>query len=138
MCGFVLANGKDMQRIISTHVEASKIGRQIAEQVMDSQRQGGDSSSGSSPDPDPESSLTVPSGEVSIVYQYSIFITYNDHLLTYCLGVQNFIFLIYNSKTPTDRYKSHKMQVGGYQKGCLLEATTTSILKTICYLALLV
>lgn len=75
MCGFVLANGKDMQRIISTHVEASKIGRQIAEQVMDSQRQGGDSSSGSSPDPDPESSLTVPSGEVSIVYPYSIFIT---------------------------------------------------------------
>lgn len=74
--GFVLlANGKDMQRIITTHVEASKIGRQIAEQVMDSQRQGGDSSAGSSPDPDPESSLTVPSGEVSVVYMYSIFIT---------------------------------------------------------------
>lgn len=55
-----------MQKLISTHVEASKIGRQIAEQAMDSQRQGGDSSSGSSPDLDPESSLTVPSGEVSI------------------------------------------------------------------------
>lgn len=59
-----------MQRIISTHVEASKIGRQIAEQVMDSQRQGGESSTGSSPDPDPESSLTVPSGEVSNIRQF--------------------------------------------------------------------
>lgn len=56
-----------MQHIISTHVEASKIGRQIVEQVMDSQRRGGESSSSSSPDPDPESSLSLPltSGEVS-------------------------------------------------------------------------
>lgn len=62
-----LANGKDIQLIINTHVEASKIGRQIAEQVIDSHRRRGDSSSGSSPDPDPESSLSqsLPSTEVS-------------------------------------------------------------------------
>ncbi|XP_044733956.1 protein cycle isoform X1 [Chrysoperla carnea] len=49
---FSQSNGRDMQRLINTHVEASKIGRQIAEQVIDSQRRAGDSSSGSSPDPD--------------------------------------------------------------------------------------
>ena len=32
--------------MINTHVEASKIGRQIAEQVLDFQRRNGDSSSG--------------------------------------------------------------------------------------------
>ncbi|KAJ8936019.1 hypothetical protein NQ314_012523 [Rhamnusium bicolor] len=65
---FAQTNGKEMQRIINTHVEASKIGRQIVEQVMDSQRRGGDSPSGSSPDPDPESSLSLPmpSGEAHI------------------------------------------------------------------------
>lgn len=36
--------------MINTHVEASKIGRQIAEQVIDSQRRGYESSSGNSPD----------------------------------------------------------------------------------------
>lgn len=36
---------KDMTRLISSHVEASKIGRQIAEEVMDLQRKSGDSSS---------------------------------------------------------------------------------------------
>jgi hypothetical protein len=46
-----------MQRLISTHVEASKIGRQIAEEVLDSQRHGGDSSSDGSPSPDAERSL---------------------------------------------------------------------------------
>lgn len=59
----ILAN-KDMQRLIKTHIEASKIGRQIAEQVVDSQRRGGESSSSNSPDPDPESSLPMPSAEV--------------------------------------------------------------------------
>lgn len=61
------ANGKDIQLIINTHVEASKIGRQIAEQIIDSHRRAGESSSGSSPDPDPESSLSMsnPSTEVS-------------------------------------------------------------------------
>jgi hypothetical protein len=57
-----------MQRLISTHVEASKIGRQIAEEVLDSQRRGGDSSSESSPSPDTEkalpSQITQPSAEV--------------------------------------------------------------------------
>ncbi|XP_069684169.1 protein cycle isoform X2 [Periplaneta americana] len=60
--------GRDMQRLISTHVEASKIGRQIAEEVMDSQRRGGDSSSESSPSPDAERALppqiSQPSTEV--------------------------------------------------------------------------
>ncbi|XP_058465192.1 basic helix-loop-helix ARNT-like protein 1 isoform X2 [Malaya genurostris] len=45
------SNGREIQRIIHSHVEASKIGRQIAEQVMDRQRRTGDSSTESSPDP---------------------------------------------------------------------------------------
>ncbi|XP_021933115.1 protein cycle isoform X2 [Zootermopsis nevadensis] len=52
------AGGRDMQRLISTHVEASKIGRQIAEEVLDSQRRGGDSSSDNSPSPDAEKAVT--------------------------------------------------------------------------------
>lgn len=44
-------NSREIQRMISSHVEASKIGRQIAEQVLDHQRRTGDSSSESSPDP---------------------------------------------------------------------------------------
>lgn len=63
---FVQNNGKEMQQMINSHVEASKIGRQIAEQVMDSQRRGGESSSGSSPDPDPESSMPISSAETHI------------------------------------------------------------------------
>lgn len=55
-----------MRRMINSHVEASKIGRQIADQVMDSQKRGGESSSGSSPDPDPESSAPMSSVEVII------------------------------------------------------------------------
>lgn len=35
-----------MQRMINTHIEASKIGRQIADQVLDYQRRMGDVSSG--------------------------------------------------------------------------------------------
>lgn len=53
-----------MQRMINTHIEASKIGRQIAEEVMDLQKQGGESSPDSSPNPDPESSLPVPTADV--------------------------------------------------------------------------
>lgn len=66
-----------MQRMINTHIEASKIGRQIAEQVLDYQRRLGDVSSGnkriafiefvitfssikdSSPDPDPTLAQTI-------------------------------------------------------------------------------
>lgn len=46
--------------MINTHIEASKIGRQIAEQVLDFQRRMGDISSDSSPDPDPTLAQTVP------------------------------------------------------------------------------
>lgn len=46
-----------MERLISSHVEVSKIGRQIAENVLDLQRRGEDSSSGSSPGPVVESAL---------------------------------------------------------------------------------
>lgn len=63
---FTQSTDKDLQRLISNHVEASKIGRRIAEQVMDSQRRGGDSSSGSSPDPDPESSGPISTTESHI------------------------------------------------------------------------
>jgi aryl hydrocarbon receptor nuclear translocator-like protein 1 len=64
------AGGRDIQKLISTHVEASKIGRQIAEEVLDSQRHGGDSSSDGSPSPDTETALpqqvTSPSAEVLV------------------------------------------------------------------------
>jgi len=46
-----------LERLISSHVEVSKIGRQIAEEVLDLQRRGEDSSSGSSPGPTTETSL---------------------------------------------------------------------------------
>lgn len=52
-------NGREMTRMINTHIEASKIGRQIAEQVLDYQRRMGDHSSDSSPDPDPTLAQTV-------------------------------------------------------------------------------
>lgn len=47
---FITANGRDMQRIITNHVEASKIGRQIAEQVLTFHKRINDSSSDNSPD----------------------------------------------------------------------------------------
>ncbi|XP_043260311.1 aryl hydrocarbon receptor nuclear translocator-like protein 1 isoform X1 [Colletes gigas] len=50
---FTQSNG-GLERLISSHVEVSKIGRQIAEEVLDLQRRGEDSSSGSSPAPGPE------------------------------------------------------------------------------------
>ncbi|XP_044271778.1 aryl hydrocarbon receptor nuclear translocator-like protein 1 isoform X3 [Tribolium madens] len=60
------SDGKNIQRLINTHVEASKIGRQIAEQVMDSQRRGGELSSGSSPDSEAESTVPISSAESHI------------------------------------------------------------------------
>lgn len=49
-------------------MEASKIGQQIAEEVLDSQRHGGDSSSDHSPSPETETALppqvTSPNVEV--------------------------------------------------------------------------
>ncbi|KAK2586589.1 hypothetical protein KPH14_011466 [Odynerus spinipes] len=53
---FAQSNG-GLERLISSHVEVSKIGRQIAENVLDLQRRGEDSSSGSSPGPGAESAL---------------------------------------------------------------------------------
>ncbi|XP_076288980.1 basic helix-loop-helix ARNT-like protein cyc isoform X3 [Lasioglossum baleicum] len=53
---FTQSNG-GLERLISSHIEVSKIGRQIAEEVLDLQRRGEDSSSGSSPGPGPEPSL---------------------------------------------------------------------------------
>lgn len=55
-----------MQRMITTHIEASKIGRQIAEQVIDSQKRNGDSSSSNSPDPI-DTDRTVAGTEVSVI-----------------------------------------------------------------------
>ncbi|OAD53726.1 Aryl hydrocarbon receptor nuclear translocator-like protein 1 [Eufriesea mexicana] len=53
---FTQSNG-GLERLISSHIEVSKIGRQIAEEVLDLQRRGEDSSSGSSPGPGPEPAL---------------------------------------------------------------------------------
>ncbi|EZA50085.1 protein cycle isoform X1 [Ooceraea biroi] len=47
---FTQSNG-GLERLISSHVEVSKTGRQIAEEVLDLQRRGEDSSTGSSPGP---------------------------------------------------------------------------------------
>lgn len=41
-----IAPDRDMNRIITTHLEASKIGSKIADQVFEMQRRVGDSSSG--------------------------------------------------------------------------------------------
>lgn len=55
--------GREMTRLISSHVEASKIGRQIADEVLDLQRRNGDSPSPNStpspvhPDPVSESQV---------------------------------------------------------------------------------
>lgn len=59
-----LAAGRDMQRMINTHIEASKIGRQIADQVLDYERRLSDSSAESSPGPD--TSLLLPLGDPTL------------------------------------------------------------------------
>ncbi|XP_054274437.1 protein cycle isoform X2 [Macrosteles quadrilineatus] len=59
---------REMSRMISTHVEASKIGRQIAEEVLDLQRKGGDSSSpNSTPSPSHKDPIAEQSQVVSSV-----------------------------------------------------------------------
>ncbi|CAH1108080.1 unnamed protein product [Psylliodes chrysocephalus] len=60
-------NGKDMHLLINNQLEVSKIGRQIADQVLDSQKRGGDSSSESSPDPEPSFSLPTVAVEPHIL-----------------------------------------------------------------------
>ncbi|KAG5675638.1 hypothetical protein PVAND_005526 [Polypedilum vanderplanki] len=54
-------NGREMTRMINVHIEASKIGRQIAEQVLDYQRRMGDDASpdSSSSDPDPTLAMSL-------------------------------------------------------------------------------
>lgn len=48
-----------MTRMINTHIEASKIGRQIAEQVLDYQRRLGDDASPDSSSSDADPTLTM-------------------------------------------------------------------------------
>lgn len=50
-----------MQRMINTHIEASKIGRQIADQIIDSQKRGDLSNEGT---PEPEAVPSVTNTEV--------------------------------------------------------------------------
>ncbi|XP_070510756.1 basic helix-loop-helix ARNT-like protein 1 isoform X2 [Cardiocondyla obscurior] len=61
---FTQSNG-GLERLISSHVEVSKIGRQIAEEVLDLQRRGEDSSSGSSPRPTTETGLLNTESQVT-------------------------------------------------------------------------
>ncbi|KAJ8664592.1 hypothetical protein QAD02_006254 [Eretmocerus hayati] len=62
---FEQSNG-GLERLITSHVEVSKIGRQIAEEVLDLQRRSDqDSSSGSSPTTGPETALINPEGIVT-------------------------------------------------------------------------
>ncbi|KRT86526.1 hypothetical protein AMK59_517 [Oryctes borbonicus] len=49
----ILDNSKEMQRLIQHHIEASKIGRQIVEQIVDTQRCTEDTSQGTEPRPEP-------------------------------------------------------------------------------------
>ncbi|XP_017773829.1 PREDICTED: protein cycle isoform X2 [Nicrophorus vespilloides] len=71
---FTQTNGKDMQQMISNHIEASKIGRQIADQMMDSQRRGesptvsADSEAESSREPQISTSRE---SETPIIQEYS-------------------------------------------------------------------
>lgn len=60
-----MLGGRDMHRLISSHVEASKIGQQIADEVLDAQRRG-DSSTGSSPSPGLDTILGA-AGEAPVV-----------------------------------------------------------------------
>nr|BAJ16354.1 CYCLE [Thermobia domestica] len=70
-----MLGGREMQRLISSHVEASKIGQQIADEVLDAQRRG-DSSTGSSPSPGLETILGA-AGEAPVVNSLSQISTTN-------------------------------------------------------------
>lgn len=77
-----------MQRMINTHVEASKIGRQIAEQVIDSQRRCYDSSSGNSPDSE-ENDLNISNAEVGFkkfLHIRSVFVIRKPAKTCYCFS----------------------------------------------------
>ncbi|XP_058064987.1 basic helix-loop-helix ARNT-like protein 1 [Anopheles bellator] len=72
--------------MINSHVEASKIGRQIAEQVLDHQRRLGDSSSESSPNPN-EPTLQPAFSSVLSETTHSNDGTSGDHSLNTSSGV---------------------------------------------------
>ncbi|XP_058065301.1 basic helix-loop-helix ARNT-like protein 1 [Anopheles bellator] len=80
------SNGREIQRMINSHVEASKIGRQIAEQVLDHQRRLGDSSSESSPNPN-EPTLQPAFSSVLSETTHSNDGTSGDHSLNTSSGV---------------------------------------------------
>lgn len=65
--------------MISTHIEASKIGRQIAEQVLDYQRRAGDTTSSES-SPDPEMNESTISPPVSIPPDIRVEIVTDAHV----------------------------------------------------------
>lgn len=71
-----------MQRMISTHIEASKIGRQIAEQVLDYQRRAGDTSPSSESSPDPEVHESIISPPIVIPQDIRVEIANDVHVPT--------------------------------------------------------
>ncbi|EAL39880.3 AGAP005655-PA [Anopheles gambiae str. PEST] len=80
-------NGREIQRMINSHVEASKIGRQIAEQVLDHQRRVGDSSSESSPNPNEPTLQPAFSSALSEANHSNDAITSGDHSMVTSTGV---------------------------------------------------
>ena len=56
-----------MQRLITSHVEVSKIGRQIAEEVLDLQRRNEDSSYSDSPNSDSDQ---IAPNEISVILHF--------------------------------------------------------------------
>lgn len=61
-----------MQRLITSHVEVSKIGRQIAEEVLDLQRRNEDSSYSDSPNSDSDQ-IAPKEASVNIYLQKKLF-----------------------------------------------------------------
>ncbi|XP_041771378.1 aryl hydrocarbon receptor nuclear translocator-like protein 1 isoform X1 [Anopheles merus] len=80
-------NGREIQRMINSHVEASKIGRQIAEQVLDHQRRVGDSSSESSPNPNEPTLQPTFSSALSEANHSNDAITSGEHSMVTSTGV---------------------------------------------------
>ncbi|XP_053675151.1 protein cycle [Anopheles nili] len=81
------SNGREIQRMINSHVEASKIGRQIAEQVLDHQRRVGDSSSESSPNPNESTLQPAFSSALSEANHSNDAITSGEHSMVASSGV---------------------------------------------------
>uniref|UniRef100_A0A182NGX3 Cycle n=1 Tax=Anopheles dirus TaxID=7168 RepID=A0A182NGX3_9DIPT len=81
------SNGREIQRMINSHVEASKIGRQIAEQVLDHQRRVGDSSSESSPNPNEPTLQPAFSSALSEATHSNDAITSGEHSMATSSGV---------------------------------------------------